>query len=193
MRVTGLDLASLDEAGLDQLALLAAKKGMVFFASNDKVKQTYRDIPMKAKLDMSRRFGPLHKHAVQPRPKDSAEISVVYQDKTNTVRVGPDTLAFSCSDWLTCLETLVAQQTEPSHLAHRPDPRVSPSWAYLLLLHAARRSIWRRYSRMLLGRGIQPILTRDAAIPLQLTGYPLFRDTGRCCGPSRRCKSESSY
>lgn len=85
--MTGLDLATLDEAGLDQLALLAAKKGMVFFGSDDKVKQTFRDIPMQKKLDMVRHYGPLHKHAVQPRPRDSGEISVVYQDNTNTVRV----------------------------------------------------------------------------------------------------------
>ncbi|KAL7421489.1 hypothetical protein Q5752_004376 [Cryptotrichosporon argae] len=86
VKVTGLDLASLDSAGLDQLALLTAQKGMVFFASNDKVKQTYRDVPMKRKLDISRYFGPLHKHAVTPRPKDSNEITVVYQDVKNTVR-----------------------------------------------------------------------------------------------------------
>jgi len=86
VRVTGLDLSTLDEAGLDQLALLAAKKGIVFFASDDKVKQTFRDIPMKKKLDMVRHYGPLHQHAVQPRPYDSTEISVVYQDKINTVR-----------------------------------------------------------------------------------------------------------
>lgn len=86
VRVTGVDLASLDEAGQDQLALLAAKKGIVFFASDDKVKQTFRDTSMKRKLDMVRYYGQLHQHAVQPRPRDSTEISVVYQDNLNTVR-----------------------------------------------------------------------------------------------------------
>jgi sulfonate dioxygenase len=85
--VTGLDLASLDEAGQDQLALLAAKKGIVFFASDDKVKQTFRDIPMQKKLNMVRYYGQLHQHSVQPRPRNSTEISVVYQDDLNTVRV----------------------------------------------------------------------------------------------------------
>ncbi|OAA68523.1 Taurine catabolism dioxygenase TauD/TfdA [Niveomyces insectorum RCEF 264] len=86
VRVTGLDLASLDKAGQDQLALLCAKKGIVFFASDDKVKQTFRDIPMETKLDMVRYYGQLHQHAVQPRPPTSTEISVVYQDDMNTVR-----------------------------------------------------------------------------------------------------------
>ena len=87
VKVTGLDLATLDTAGQDQLALLTAKKGIVFFASDDKVKQTFRDIPMKQKLGMVRYYGQLHQHAVQPRPPDSTEISVVYQDNMNTVRV----------------------------------------------------------------------------------------------------------
>lgn len=87
VRVTGLDLASLDKAGLNQLALLAAKKGIVFFASDGNVKQTYRDMPMQEKLDMARYYGQLHQHAVQPRPRGSTEISVVYQDNINTVRV----------------------------------------------------------------------------------------------------------
>lgn len=42
---------------------------------------------MKKKLDMVRYYGQLHQHAVQPRPRDSTEISVVYQDNLNTVRV----------------------------------------------------------------------------------------------------------
>lgn len=84
--MTGLDLASLDKAGQDQLALLAAKKGIVFFASDDKVKQSFRDISMQKKLDMVRYYGQLHQHAVQPRPVGSTEISVVYQDNVNTVR-----------------------------------------------------------------------------------------------------------
>lgn len=42
---------------------------------------------MKKKLDMVRYYGQLHQHAVQPRPRDSTEISVVYQDDLNTVRV----------------------------------------------------------------------------------------------------------
>lgn len=62
MKVTGLDLASLDKAGQDQLALLAARKGIVFFASNDKVKQTYRDTSMERKLEMARYYGQLHQH-----------------------------------------------------------------------------------------------------------------------------------
>lgn len=36
---------------------------------------------------MVRYYGQLHQHAVQPRPRDSTEISVVYQDNLNTVRV----------------------------------------------------------------------------------------------------------
>ncbi|KAL2678314.1 hypothetical protein Neosp_009059 [[Neocosmospora] mangrovei] len=86
VRVTGLDLATLDKPGQDQLALLAAKKGIVFFTSDDKVKQTFRDIPMEKKLDMVRYYGQLHQNSVQPRPRDSTEISVVYQDSLNTVR-----------------------------------------------------------------------------------------------------------
>lgn len=87
VRVTGLDLASLDKAGQDQLALLCAKKGIVFFGSDEKVKQTFRDVSLKKKLDMVRYYGQLHQHAVQPRPPESTEISVVYQDNMNTVRV----------------------------------------------------------------------------------------------------------
>ncbi|OWZ45327.1 alpha-ketoglutarate-dependent taurine dioxygenase [Cryptococcus neoformans c8] len=86
VKVTGLDLASLDKAGQDQLALLAARKGIVFFASNDNVKQTYRDTSMERKLEMARYYGQLHQHSVQPRPPTSTEISVVYQDQVNTVR-----------------------------------------------------------------------------------------------------------
>ena len=42
---------------------------------------------MKQKLDMVRYYGQLLQHAVQPRPRGSTEISVVYQDNLNTVRV----------------------------------------------------------------------------------------------------------
>lgn len=138
MKVTGLDLASLDKAGQDQLALLAARKGIVFFASNDKVKQTYRDTSMERKLEMARYYGQLHQHSVQPRPPTSTEISVVYQDKVNTVRVrrrSPLSTLLN-TDILTS-ETLVAQPTHQRHLAHRPDPRATATRDHLLLLHAA--------------------------------------------------------
>ncbi|ORY24478.1 hypothetical protein BCR39DRAFT_472332 [Naematelia encephala] len=79
-KIIGVQLAELDEAGLDQLALLVSQRGFVVFANGPGFKQSYNYVGIAKQLEIARQ------HANQPRPPTSTEISIVYQDRLNTVR-----------------------------------------------------------------------------------------------------------
>ncbi|KAJ8072897.1 hypothetical protein PM082_016456 [Marasmius tenuissimus] len=80
----GIDLRKLTGAQKDELALLVAERGVVFFRN--------QDINIHEQLDIARHFGPLHKHATTPIPKNGLEeVHVVYNDKSRR----PDPSAFS--------------------------------------------------------------------------------------------------
>lgn len=57
VKVTGLQLADLDSAGLDQLGLLAAQRGFVVFTSNSEMKQSYTLAGMERQLEIARYAG----------------------------------------------------------------------------------------------------------------------------------------
>ncbi|KAB5592032.1 alpha-ketoglutarate-dependent sulfonate dioxygenase [Ceratobasidium theobromae] len=83
--VTGLDLRQLTDAQKDELALLAAERGVVFLRNQD---ASIHDL-----LSIGRYYGPLHKHPSTGVPKEPGleEVHVVYADHTRR----PDTTAFS--------------------------------------------------------------------------------------------------
>ncbi|KJA26229.1 hypothetical protein HYPSUDRAFT_133277 [Hypholoma sublateritium FD-334 SS-4] len=82
--ILGIDLRQLTDAQKDELALLVAERGVVFFRD--------QEIDIHQQLDLARHFGPLHKHATTAIPRNGLEeVHVVYNDKTRR----PDPSAFS--------------------------------------------------------------------------------------------------
>ncbi|KAF7986465.1 hypothetical protein HWV62_31247 [Athelia sp. TMB] len=83
--IVGVDLRQLTDAQKDELALLVGERGVVFFRD--------QDIDIHQQLELARHFGPLHKHATTPVPKEPGleEVHVVYNDKSRR----PDPASFS--------------------------------------------------------------------------------------------------
>jgi len=81
----GVDLRQLSATQKDELALLVAERGVVFFRD--------QELDIHEQLDLARHFGPLHKHATTPIPKEPGleEVHVVYNDSSRR----PDPAAFS--------------------------------------------------------------------------------------------------
>ncbi|KAI0300798.1 alpha-ketoglutarate-dependent sulfonate dioxygenase [Russula brevipes] len=81
----GIDLRQLSDAQKDELSLLVAERGVVFFRN--------QGINIHEQLDLARHWGPLHKHATTPIPREPGleEAHVVYNDSSKR----PDPTAFS--------------------------------------------------------------------------------------------------
>lgn len=82
--ILGIDLRQLSNSQKDELALLVAERGVVFFRD--------QELNIDEQLDLARHFGPLHKHATTPIPRNGLEeVHVVYNDASRR----PDPTAFS--------------------------------------------------------------------------------------------------
>ncbi|KAL1674026.1 hypothetical protein EV122DRAFT_269892 [Schizophyllum commune] len=80
----GIDLRQLSDTQKDELALLVAERGVVFFRD--------QEIDIHGQLDLARYWGKLHKHATTPIPRNGLEeVHVVYNDHSRR----PDPQAFS--------------------------------------------------------------------------------------------------
>ncbi|KAF8485975.1 alpha-ketoglutarate-dependent sulfonate dioxygenase [Russula ochroleuca] len=79
--IHGIDLHQLSDAQKDELSLLAAERGVVFFRN--------QNINIHEQLGLARYWGPLHKHATTPIPKEPGleEVHVVYS--TSSPRSDP--------------------------------------------------------------------------------------------------------
>ncbi|KAJ7455314.1 hypothetical protein B0H11DRAFT_2067619 [Mycena galericulata] len=83
-KLLGIDLRQLSDTQKDELALLVAERGVVFFRD--------QEIDIHGQLDLARHFGPLHKHATTPIPRVGLEhVHVVYNDASRR----PDPSTFS--------------------------------------------------------------------------------------------------
>jgi sulfonate dioxygenase len=82
--IEGIDLRQLSDTQKDELALLVAERGVVFFRD--------QEINIHEQLELARHFGPLHKHATTPIPRIGLEeVHVVYNDASRR----PDPTSFS--------------------------------------------------------------------------------------------------
>ncbi|KAJ3510885.1 hypothetical protein NLJ89_g4420 [Agrocybe chaxingu] len=82
--IEGIDLRQLTDAQKDELALLVAERGVVFFRD--------QELDIHQQLDLARYYGPLHKHATTPIPRNGLEeVHVVYNDASRR----PDPTSFS--------------------------------------------------------------------------------------------------
>ncbi|KIK55139.1 hypothetical protein GYMLUDRAFT_248940 [Collybiopsis luxurians FD-317 M1] len=82
--ILGIDLRQLSDSQKDELALLVGERGVVFFRD--------QEITIEEQLNLARYFGPLHKHATTPIPKNGLEeVHVVYNDSSRR----PDPSSFS--------------------------------------------------------------------------------------------------
>jgi len=83
--ISGIDLRQLSDKQKDELALLIAERGVVFFRD--------QEINIHEQLELGRYWGPLHKHATTPIPKEPGleEVHVVYNDASRR----PDPTSFS--------------------------------------------------------------------------------------------------
>ncbi|KAI6108142.1 hypothetical protein F5141DRAFT_1292508 [Pisolithus sp. B1] len=75
--VIGIDLRQLNPSQKDELALLVAEKGVVFFRD--------QELNVHEQLELGRYFGPLHKYPTSGVPKDPGleEVHGVYSDAAN--------------------------------------------------------------------------------------------------------------
>ncbi|KAH9831620.1 alpha-ketoglutarate-dependent sulfonate dioxygenase, partial [Rhodofomes roseus] len=83
--LSGIDLRQLSDKQKDELALLVAERGVVFFRD--------QEINIQEQLELGRHWGPLHKHATTPVPREPGleEVHIVYNDGSRR----PDPSAFS--------------------------------------------------------------------------------------------------
>ncbi|KAH9481596.1 Putative alpha-ketoglutarate-dependent sulfonate dioxygenase [Psilocybe cubensis] len=82
--IEGIDLRQLSDSQKDELALLVAERVVVFFRD--------QEINIHEQLELARHFGPLHKHATTPIPRNGLEeVHVVYNDASRR----PDPTSFS--------------------------------------------------------------------------------------------------
>lgn len=72
--IEGVQLSQLSEAALDELALMAAKRGALVFRNQD-----FGDIGFAAQKKIVSHFGPLHIHGWAPHPAaGSVEHMIIY-------------------------------------------------------------------------------------------------------------------
>ncbi|KAL4955287.1 hypothetical protein BDW69DRAFT_204622 [Aspergillus filifer] len=75
--IRNLQLSQLTPAGLDQVALLAAQRGVLVFRDQD-----FADIGPERQLEIARHFGPLHRHPTMGYFKGTGpEFQLVYTDE----------------------------------------------------------------------------------------------------------------
>ncbi|EIW67155.1 hypothetical protein TREMEDRAFT_69718 [Tremella mesenterica DSM 1558] len=75
--ISGVQLSQLSPAGLDQVALLAAQRGVVAFRDQD-----FADIGTDRQREIVRYFGPLHLHPTMGYPEGTGpEFHVIYADE----------------------------------------------------------------------------------------------------------------
>ncbi|GKT43474.1 alpha-ketoglutarate-dependent sulfonate dioxygenase [Colletotrichum spaethianum] len=88
--VRGIQLSQLSKAGLDEVALLAAERGVLVFRDQD-----FADVGFDKQKEIVRHYGPLHQHPTMGYPEGtSPEFHVVYADeKAGNLRtlLGPHT------------------------------------------------------------------------------------------------------
>ncbi|KAK7732852.1 hypothetical protein SLS57_000795 [Botryosphaeria dothidea] len=88
--IRGVQLSALSKAGLDQVALLAAERGVLVFREQD-----FADIGFDRQREIAEHYGPLHKHPTMGYPEGTGpEFHVVYADeKVGNLRnlLGPRT------------------------------------------------------------------------------------------------------
>ncbi|KAI0893065.1 taurine catabolism dioxygenase [Annulohypoxylon nitens] len=77
--IRDVQLSQLSPAGLDEVALLAAERGVLVFRDQD-----FADIGFDKQKNLVRYFGPLHKHPTMGYPAGTGpEFHVVYADETS--------------------------------------------------------------------------------------------------------------
>ncbi|EWG38589.1 hypothetical protein FVEG_01776 [Fusarium verticillioides 7600] len=88
--VRGVQISALGREGLDELALLAAERGVVVFRDQD-----FADVGFDRQREIVKHYGPLHQHPTMGYPKGTGpEFHVVYADeKSGNLRklLGPRT------------------------------------------------------------------------------------------------------
>ncbi|KAF7552765.1 hypothetical protein G7Z17_g4094 [Cylindrodendrum hubeiense] len=88
--IRGVQISKLGASGLDELALLAAERGVVVFRDQD-----FADVGFDKQLNTVKHYGPLHQHPTMGYPEGTGpEFHVVYADeKSGNLRtlLGPRT------------------------------------------------------------------------------------------------------
>ncbi|KAK7062833.1 hypothetical protein VNI00_000328 [Paramarasmius palmivorus] len=75
--IRGIQLTALNEKELDEVALLAAERGVLVFRDQD-----FKDAGFEKQRELARHFGPLHRHASMGYPAGtSPEFHVIYADE----------------------------------------------------------------------------------------------------------------
>ncbi|KAM5346320.1 hypothetical protein ACJ41O_009325 [Fusarium nematophilum] len=87
--IRGVQISKLSGEGLDEVALLAAERGVLVFRDQD-----FADVGFDRQREIVRHYGPLHLHPTMGYPKGTGpEFHVVYADENGNLRtlLGPRT------------------------------------------------------------------------------------------------------
>ncbi|ODQ66263.1 TauD-domain-containing protein [Nadsonia fulvescens var. elongata DSM 6958] len=76
--IKGVQLSSLSESARDELALLAAQRGVIVFRNQD-----LKDCPVETAAALGRHFGRNHIHPTEPNVPGSNEVYVVYREQND--------------------------------------------------------------------------------------------------------------
>ncbi|GAA5893675.1 hypothetical protein JCM6882_007875 [Rhodosporidiobolus microsporus] len=77
--IKGVQLSQLSPDALDDLALLAAERGLVVFRDQD-----FKDIGIPRQLEIAKHYGRLHIHPTMGHPKETPYMHVVYRNPTDS-------------------------------------------------------------------------------------------------------------
>ncbi|KIJ64056.1 hypothetical protein HYDPIDRAFT_112584 [Hydnomerulius pinastri MD-312] len=73
--VTGIQLSQLSEEGLDELALYAAERKVLIFRDQD-----FKDLGADKQIELTKRYGRIHRHPTSGNVQGYPEFHVVYRD-----------------------------------------------------------------------------------------------------------------
>ncbi|KAF8898017.1 hypothetical protein CPB84DRAFT_1926819 [Gymnopilus junonius] len=73
--ISGVQISQLSKEGLDELALLVAERKVVVFRDQD-----FKDLGPEKQIEITKHFGPIHRHPTSGNVKGYPEFHVVYRD-----------------------------------------------------------------------------------------------------------------
>ncbi|KAJ8660201.1 hypothetical protein O0I10_004060 [Lichtheimia ornata] len=163
--IHGIQLSQLSEQQKNDLALLVAERGVVFFRS--------QDLTAKQALEFGRHFGPLHVHNVGPHPPNAPEILTIQVDHENPKVRERYALRSAGDGW----HNDISYELQPAGLTFlKIDtlPKVGGDtlWASAYTAYDRLSPAWQKFVE-----GLEAVHSGDVhRETARITGYPLRRE-----------------
>ncbi|KAI8141371.1 hypothetical protein BJV82DRAFT_518399, partial [Fennellomyces sp. T-0311] len=165
--VHGIQLSQLTEQQKNDLALLVAERGVVFFRN--------QDISPKQALDLGKHYGPLHIHNIGGHPPNAPEILTIQLDEKNFAKYREAYGNKTASDgW----HSDISYELQPSSLAFLKIDTLPPVggdtlWASGYEAYDRLSAPWKKFVE-----GLEAVHSGDVhRETARVTGYPLRRES----------------